>query len=150
MHTLTYDNSSVTLNTGFVQSRLIKGAKFVVARLSELKVESMPALLARRVFENVCHFYATRKRMDLVLTPGQPVRHIVRYDGLSSTRVATFQDGILLWNDTPFKSLSAFAQTHFRDAHPKRTTANGWIECQALVGDKWFTLVQLRNAFFRR
>jgi hypothetical protein len=149
MHTLTYDDSSVTLNTGFVQSRRIKGSKTVVARLYELKVESMPALLARRTFENVCHFYATRKRMDLVLSPGQLVRHIVRYDGVSSTRVASFQDGFLLWDGSSFKSLTAFAQKHYCDAHPKRTSANGWNECQALVGDKWFSLLQLRNAFFR-
>jgi hypothetical protein len=149
MHTLTYDETSVTLNTGFIQSRRIKGSKIVAARLSDLKVESMPPLLARRVFENVCQFYATRIRMDLVLTQGQPVRHMVRYDGMSSTRVATFQDGLLLWNGLPFKSLSAFAQKHYRDVHPKRTSANGWNECQALVGDKWYTLLQLRNAFFR-
>jgi transposase-like protein len=137
MHTLTYDETSVTLNTGFIQSRRIHGSKMVAARLSQLNVETMPPLLARRVFENVCHFYATRKRLDLVLTNGQQVRHLVRYDGMSSTRIATFQDGLLLWNNIPFKSLSAFAQKHYRDIHPKRTTANGWNECQALVGDKW-------------
>jgi len=149
MHTLTYDESSVTFNTGFLQSRRIKSPKAVLKLLIAMHVQDLPTIQARRVFENVCQFYATRKRMDLVLSPGQKVRHIVRYDGMSSTRVATFQDGFLLWNNLPFKSLSAFAQTHYRDAHPKRTTANGWVECQALVGDKWFTLMQLRNAFFR-
>lgn len=149
MHTLTYDESSITLNTGYVQTRRVKSPKKIAARLSLLKVETMPALLARRVFENVCLFYATRNPMGLVLTQGQCVRHIVRYEGISSTRIASFQDG-LRWNDLSFKSLSAFAKKHYREVHPKRTTANGWTECQALVGDKWYTLLQLRNAFFRR
>ena len=149
MHTITYNNTSITLNTGYVQTRRVKGPKRIAVRLSLLKVETMPALLARRVFENVCLFYATRNPMCLVLMKGQPVRHIVRYDGISSTRIATFQDG-LLWNDLSFKSLSAFAKKHYREVHPKRTTANGWTECQALIGDKWYTLLQLRNAFFRR
>ena len=75
MNVVTHDDTTVTLDTGVKQTRTVKTPKLVVARLCALGIESKPPIRARRIFESVCRFYATFKRLALVLLPDQPIRH---------------------------------------------------------------------------
>lgn len=149
MNTLTHDDTSVTLDTGILQTRIVKSPKQVVARLCALGVETKPPLRARRIFESVCRFYSTMKRLALVLMADQQVKHEIRFKDYAMTRIGTYREGILHWNSREFTSLSAFAQDHYREVRPTRTTANGWMECLTLVGDKWIKMIDLRETYLK-
>lgn len=150
MHTILHDESTVTLNTGVIKTVRIKYPKSVVKLLHTLGVETMPPIQARRVFDNVCRFYKMKHKLPALLLQGQRIKHVVRYEGFSSTRIGTFQDGALLWDGNRYKSFSAFAQNHYKDTHPTRTTANGWTECIVLDHDTWISVSRLRHAYFKR
>ena len=149
MNILTHDETSVTLDTGILQTRFVKTPKQVVARLSALGIETKPAIRARRIFESVCRFYATMKRLALVLMADQQVKHEIRFKDYTMTRIGTYREGLLHWNQKQFTSLSAFAQDHYREVRPTRTTANGWMECQTLVGDEWIKMIDLRDTYLK-
>jgi len=149
MNVITHDDTSVTLDTGILQTRTVKNPKQVVTRLSALGIEYKSPIKARRIFESVCRFYATLKRLALVLLPDQPIRHEIRFKDYTLYRTGVYREGMLHYEDKQFRSLSAFAQDHYREVHPTRTTANGWIECKTLVGDEWIKMVDLRETFLQ-
>jgi hypothetical protein len=150
MNLLTYDETSVTLDTGVIQRRLVRNPKHVVSRLTDLGVEHKPPLQARRLFQSVCRFYSTLRAMTLVLLADQPIRHQFELYGETYTRVGHYRGGVLLWKDKEYTSLSAFAADHYREHHPTRTTANGWAECQTLVEGEWKRMTQLREKFLKK
>jgi len=123
MNVVTHDDTSVTLDTGILQTRSVKTPKLVVARLHALEIETKPPLRARRIFESVCRFYATMKRLALVLLADQPVRHAIRINDSTLYRVGLYREGVLHWNNQTY---TAFAQQHYREVHPTRTSVNGW------------------------
>jgi hypothetical protein len=150
MNVITHDDTSVTLDTGVKQTRSVKTPKLVVARLHALGIETKPPLRARKIFESVCRFYATMKRLALVLLSDQPVRHEIRFKDYTLYRVGVYRGGLLHWNDQQYTSLTAFAQQHYREVHPTRTTANGWMECRTLVQDEWVKMVDLRETYLKQ
>jgi hypothetical protein len=150
MNVITHDETSVTLDTGILQTRTVKTPKLVVARLNALEIETKPPLRARRIFESVCRFYATMKRLALVLLPDQPVRHAIRINDYTLYRVGLYREGVLHWNNQTYTSLTAFAQQHYREVHPTRTSANGWVECTTLVEDEWIKMVDLRETYLKK
>jgi len=149
MNIITHDDTSVTLDTGVKQTRTVKTPKVVVARLYALGIETKPPIRARRIFESVCRFYATLKRLALVLLTDQPIRHEIRFKDYTLYRTGVYREGILHYEEKQFASLSAFAQDHYREVHPTRTTANGWMECKTLVGDEWIKMVDLRECYLK-
>lgn len=149
MNQITCDETSVTLDTGVIQRRLVRNPKHVVSRLIDLEVENKPPLQARRLFQSVCRFYSTVRAMSLVLLPDQPIRHQFELYGETLTRTGRYLGGVLLWKDKEYMSLSAFAADHYRDLHPTRTTANGWAECETLVEGEWKKMTQLRERFMK-
>lgn len=149
MNQITHDDTSVTLDTGVLQTRVVRNPKHVVARLTDLGVEHKPPLQARRLFHSVCRFYSTLRAMTLILLPDQPVRHEIQLYGDTLTRTGLYRGGLVIWEGKEFTSLSAFAIDHYRTVHPTRTTANGWAECQTLVEGQWKRMNQLREAFLK-
>jgi hypothetical protein len=149
MNVVTHDETTVTLDTGVKQTRTVKTPKLVAARLCALGIETKPPIRARRIFESVCRFYATFKRLALVLLADQPIRHEIRFKDYTLYRTGFYREGMLHYQDKQFTSLSAFAQDHYREVHPTRTTANGWVECKTLVGDEWIKMVDLRDTYLK-
>jgi hypothetical protein len=147
MNQLSHDDTSVTLDTGILQTRQVRNPKHVLSRLVDLGIEHKPPLQARRLFQTVCRFYSTFRAMTLILLTDQPIRHEIQLYGETLTRTAVYRGGIVAWRDKEYTSLSAFALDHYRDVHPTRTTANGWAECQTLVEGKWKRMTQLRERF---
>ncbi len=147
MNILTHDETTVTLDTGILQTRTVKCPKQVAARLCALGIESKPPIRARKIFETVCRFYATLKRLALVLLTDQPIRHEIRFKDYTLYRTGVYRNGLLHYQEKQYGSLSAFAQDHYRAVHPTRTTANGWMECKTLVGEEWIKMVDLRDTY---
>jgi len=149
MNVITHDDTSVTLDTGVLQTRTVKSPKRVVARLCALGIESTPPIRARKIFDSVCRFYDAMKCLDLVLLTDQPIRHEIRFKDYTLYRTGIYRGGLLHYEDKEYRSLSAFAQDHYRETHPTRTTANGWMECKTLVGDEWIKMVDLRDTYLK-
>jgi hypothetical protein len=149
MNPLTHDDTSVTLDTGVIQTRIVRNPKHVVARLIDLGVEHKPPLKARRIFQTVCRFYSTIRSMSLILLPDQPIKHEIQLYGETLVRTGHYRAGVLLWEDKEYTSLTAFAIDHYRAVHPTRTTANGWAECQTLVEGEWKRMTHLRERFLK-
>jgi hypothetical protein len=85
---------------------------------------------------------APRRDMSRVFTDGQRIRHTIgehtilgRYD---ATENGIIYDGITY-------SLSGFAVNHYRGQNTGRTTANGWMECEAEVDGEWVSTINLRG-----
>jgi hypothetical protein len=150
MNTITHDDTTVTLDTGVSQTRTVKTPKQVVARLQDLGIETMPALQARRLFQTVCRFYTTMRRLTLILFTDQPIRHDFVLHGETYTRTARYKGGLVLWNDKEYTSLSSFAMDHYKDIHPTRRTANGWAECKTLVENEWIKMTDMRESFLKK
>ena len=150
MNQITCDDTTVSLDTGVIQKRMVRNPKHVMTRLIDLGVEHKPPLKARRLFQSVCRFYSTVRAMSLVLLPDQPIRHQIDLYGETLTRTGRYRGGVLLWNEKEYTSLTAFALDHYRDVHPTRTTANGWAECQTLVEGEWKRMTQLRDKFLQK
>ena len=53
MNIITHDETTVSLDTGVIQTRTVKCPKQVAARLSALGIESKPPIRARKIFETV-------------------------------------------------------------------------------------------------
>jgi hypothetical protein len=149
MNVITHDDTSVTLDTGLIQTRRVKNPKHVAARLSILGVEYKPAIQARRVFDAVCKFYATMQRLAIVLVADQQVKHDIHLKGITVSRIGVYQGGAIYWAGNKYTSLSAFAHHHYKDVHPTRTTANGWLECKTLVQGQWIKMMDLRETFLK-
>ena len=149
MNQLTHDDTSVTLDTGVIQTRIVRNPKHVIARLTDLGVENKPPLKARRIFQSVCRFYSTVRSMTLILLPDQPIKHEIQIYGETLIRTGRYRAGLLLWEDKEYTSLTAFAIDHYRAVHPTRTTANGWAECQTLVEGEWKRMTHLRESFMK-
>lgn len=56
-HSITFDDTSVTLNTGTVQTRKVKHPELVCDRLKLMGIESLKAFQARRMFEQGAYFW---------------------------------------------------------------------------------------------
>jgi hypothetical protein len=83
-----------------------------------------------------------RRDMSQVFADGQRIRHTIgthtilgRYD---ATENGIIYDGITY-------SLSGFAVNHYRAQNTGRTTANGWVECEAEVNGEWVSAINLRG-----
>ena len=149
MNTITHDDTGITLDTGVIQRRLVKNPKLVVSRLHDLGIESMPVLQARRLFQTVCRFYSTFRRLSLVLLTDQPIRHEFVLYGDTYTRTGRYKGGLVVWEEREYTSLSSFALDHYKDFHPTRKTANGWLECKTLVEGEWIKMTYMRESFLR-
>jgi len=149
MNQLTHDETSVTLHSGIVETRIVRNPKHVVARLTDLGIDRKPPIQARRIFHSVCQFYSTLRAMTLVLLADQPVRHEIHVNGDTLTRTGLYRGGVVIWEGKEYTSLSAFALDHYKAVHPTRTTANGWTECQTLIEGKWKRMNELRVRYFK-
>ena len=76
-----------------------------------------------------------KEKLDFALTNGQTIRHIAgnniwyaKYDLESNTLVS---------KGVSYKSLTAFAKSHYSIVEPFRNTVNGFIECEMECEGGW-------------
>ena len=144
--TLTYDDTSVTLDTCVGDfTRMVKTPKFVWFRLRALGIEALSTHKAKRLFDRGCSFYDTREKLSLVLDEGQVVRHTMKVKQTLYTREAIYQGGVLVRDNKTYASLSAFVSGHYRECHPTRTHGAAWLHCETKINDNW---VNLRDHYF--
>ncbi len=143
---ITFTQTTITMDK---ETRAVKNPKQVAARLHDLSIETMTPIQARRLFHSVCRFYATIKGMSLILLTDQPIRHEFVLHGEIETRTGVYRKGMIVWEDREYNSLSAFAIDHYKDKHPTRKTANGWIECRTLVESEWVSMSELRMNYIK-
>ena len=141
---ITFTQTTITMDK---ETRTVKNPRLVAARLQQLSVDTLSPIQARRLFHAVCRFY--QKGVSWILTTDQPVRHEFMLDGRIETRTGLYRKGMIVWEDKEYSSLSAFAVAHYKDKHPTRKTANGWIECKTLVESEWISLSELRTQFLK-
>ena len=80
--------------------------------------------------------------MTKCFTHGQRIRHKIGINKIWIGKYDSLKNGIIY--DTKFyKSLSRFAQTHYRIINSNRTSANGWAECECEVNGEWISTFNL-------
>jgi hypothetical protein len=80
--------------------------------------------------------------MVVCFTDGQRIRHVI---GITKTLIGIYdssRNGIICDNYF-YKSISGFAQYHYKQIQPNRVTVNGWKECECEVNGSWISTYNL-------
>lgn len=85
--------------------------------------------------------------MTKCFSDGQYIRHVIGGCGIWQGIYNKERNKIIVnqaLNDkTEYKSLSCFAQAHYRAEKSTRTSANGWAECECYVNGQWISTYNL-------
>ena len=83
----------------------------------------------------------TGRDMTKRFKDGQQIRHSIN----DNVWVANYEmiSNSILYNNTSYRSLSAFALAHYKVCRPERKTVNGWAECEYEIDGKWMSTINL-------
>ena len=87
--------------------------------------------------------------MTKCFTDGQYIRHVIGGIGIWQGIYNMERNKIIVdqWikgeDNIEYKSLSSFAQAHYRAENSNRTSANGWAECECYVNGQWISTYNL-------
>jgi hypothetical protein len=76
---------------------------------------------------------------------GQLIRHVIGINKIwqgyydAEKNVIVFNNPHINNTVEYYKSLSGFAQAHYKLENPNRISANGWIECECFDGHEWIS-----------
>jgi hypothetical protein len=87
--------------------------------------------------------------MTKCFSDGQYIRHVIGVSGVWQGIYNRERNKIIGDQATngdiniEYKSLSSFAQAHYRAENSNRATANGWAECECYVNGQWISTYNL-------
>ena len=87
--------------------------------------------------------------MTKCFTDGQYIRHVIGGSGIWQGIYNMERNKIIVNQaingevNIEYKSLSSFAQAHYRAENSNRTSANGWAECECYVNGQWISTYNL-------
>lgn len=80
---------------------------------------------------------------------GQRIRHVIKGIGKIKIGFYSKNENVIITGDSKFKSLSTFAESHYKSEKPDRKTssANGWAECECEIlteeSPRWISTYKL-------
>lgn len=85
-----------------------------------------------------------RDMMREIFIDGQRIRHTIGDNTWTGTYNS--QRNVIIYNNTPYETLSGFAKAHYRVERPDRRcpNSNGWIECKCMINGEWISPSVLR------
>lgn len=85
--------------------------------------------------------------MTKCFSDGQYIRHVIEVSGIWQGIYNIERNKIIVNqasnDESEYKSLSSFAQAHYRAENSNRTSANGWAECECYVNGQWISTYNL-------
>lgn len=85
--------------------------------------------------------------MTKCFSDGQYIRHVIGISGIWQGIYNRERNKIIvnqaINGETEYKSLSSFAQAHYRAENSNRISANGWAECECYVNGQWISTYNL-------